>query len=54
MFAASLLFVQQTKPCIAYSATVDNEYYSQLTSEANLVCDREGISADSEVLTHLT
>jgi hypothetical protein len=54
MFMACQLLIQQRRPCIAYSATVDNEYYRQLTSEAILACDSEGISADLDILTHLT
>lgn len=32
----------------------DNEHYRQLTSEAIQACDSEGISVDSDILTHLT
>jgi hypothetical protein len=54
MFVACQLLIQHSRPRIAYSAMVDNEYYRQLTSEAIMACDSEGISEDSDILTHLT
>jgi hypothetical protein len=54
MSVACQLLTQQSRPRIAYSDAVDNEYYRQLTSVGILACDSEGISEDSDILTHLT
>jgi len=54
MFVACQLLIHKRRPHTACSAAVDNEHYRQLTSEAIQACDSQGISVDSDILTHLT